>query len=64
MIQQIRDNALLIQAYIDFKRKFEIDNIEVADLIIDGFIFKSTDQKSNQLLLKSQLDSITIKNNF
>ena len=64
MLKKIKENAYIIQAYIDFKKKFNVEEIEFDELTEKGFRITADDRTNNEFFKNARLKTIQIKKNF
>lgn len=64
MLKLVRDNSLIVQSYVDFKRRYKVQELTIPDMISNGFKIAADDEQSQHFLSKSKLSELKIMNNF
>ena len=64
MLLKARDNSLILQAYIEFKKIYNIDELSFEDVINNGFRLLPDDDKNKEFFRKARLNALEVKNNL
>lgn len=64
MLNKIRDNSLILQGYILFKKAYAVESLQVDNIMQNGFYLVPGDEKNMKIFAKGRLRRLEIKNNF
>ncbi len=64
MIKLVQSNSILLQAYLDFKRKFYVEELTPREILEHGFTIKYEYEQNRTLLDEAKMNSIKFERNF